>query len=315
MSAKTDLYQTLIIFCNRTLLRICQFYGSDPVFVFCSATIANPSQLARNLTGLRVEVVADQGAPMGQKEVLLMQGFEGAAQTAISLIHAAMHRNLKTIVYTQSRKITELIAVWACQRAKSFADKICAYRAGFLPEERREIEKKMASGDLLCVVSTSALELGIDIGHLDLCILVGYPGTMMSTWQRAGRVGRKGHDSAMVLIGHEDALDQYFIHHPDVFFNMPQETALINPENPVILSQHIDCAAAELSLRTREDFFKAPGVQAAVQSMADKGKLLQSRDGTIWFSARKSPHREVSLRGTGRTIPIFRVLLQKIINV
>ena len=290
----------------RRLLRICRYYGADPLFIFCSATIANPEHLAAGLTGLKVKVVDGHGAPTGQKDVVMMRGLEGAAQTAITLIHSAVHRNLRVIVYTQSRKITELIAVWAGQRAKSFAHKISAYRAGFLPEERREIEKKLASGELLCVVSTSALELGIDIGNLDLCILVGYPGSIMSTWQRAGRVGRDGKDSAMVLIAHEDALDQYFINHPDVFFNMPPETALINPENPMILNRHLDCAAAELRLKTHEPFMQVPAVEKAVQELALGGKLLQSRDGTTWFSARKSPHREVCLRGTGRTIPIFR---------
>ncbi len=290
----------------RRLLRICRYYGASPVFVFCSATIANPAQLAAGLTGLEVAVVDGHGAPSGRKEVILMRGLEGAAQTAITLIHAAVHRNMRVIVYTQSRKITELIAVWAGQRAKSFANKISAYRAGFLPEERRQIEQKLASGQLLCVVSTSALELGIDIGSLDLCILVGYPGTIMSTWQRAGRVGRDGKDAAMVLIAHEDALDQYFINHPDVFFSMPPETAQINPENPMILQRHLTCAAAELRLETHEPFMEQPSVAQAVRQMALAGKLFQSRDGKIWISPRKAPHRAVSLRGTGRTIPIFR---------
>jgi len=290
----------------RRLLRICRFYGADPIFIFCSATIANPAALASGLTGLKVKVVDTQGAPTGQKEILLMRGTEGAAQTAITLIHAAVHRNLRTIVYTQSRKITELIAIWAVQRAKSFADKICAYRAGFLPEERREIERKLSTGELLTVVSTSALELGIDIGNLDLCILVGYPGSIMSTWQRAGRVGRGGRHSAMILIAHEDALDQYFINHPDIFFNMPPETALINPDNPVIINQHLNCAAAELSLQHHEPFLREESVKKAVIRLANTGQLLQSRNGKIWFSARKSPHREVSLRGTGQTIPIFK---------
>jgi DEAD/DEAH box helicase domain-containing protein len=185
-----------------------------------------------------------------------MRGLEGAAQTAIALIHSAVHRGLRTIVYTQSRKITELIAIWASQKAKGFGDKICAYRAGFLPEERREIENRLSSGDLLAVVSTSALELGIDIGSLDICILVGYPGTIMSTWQRAGRVGRDGKDSALILVAHEDALDQYFINHPDVFFSMPPEKAMINPDNAAILERHLECAAAELSLKKGEPFLK-----------------------------------------------------------
>ncbi|RLB88410.1 MAG: DEAD/DEAH box helicase [Deltaproteobacteria bacterium] len=224
---------------------------------------------------------------------------------AIALIHSAVARQLRTIVYTQSRKITELIAIWASRRARGFADKICAYRAGFLPEERRLIEKKLASGELLAVVSTSALELGIDIGILDLCVLVGYPGTIMSTWQRAGWVGRDGKPSAMILIAHEDALDQYFINHPDVFFNMPPEKAIINPDNPIILQQHLACAAAELSLIQGEPFLEDVQVQTAVTALEYKGKLLRSREGGIWYSARKSPHREVSLRGTGNTIPIF----------
>ncbi len=290
----------------RRLLRICSLYGSKPVFIFCSATIANPASLAHKLTGLSVAVVNEQGAPTGQKDVLMMRGLEGAAKTAIALIHSAVARQLRTIVYTQSRKMTELIAIWASQRARGFADKICAYRAGFLPEERRLIEKKLATGELLVVVSTSALELGIDIGNLDLCVLVGYPGTIMSTWQRAGRVGRDGKHSAMILIAHEDALDQYFINHPDVFFNMPPEKAIINPDNAIILKQHLACAAAELSLKQGEAFLEDIRVRKMVTSMEYKGKLLRSREGGIWYSPRKSPHREVSLRGTGNTIPIFR---------
>ena len=329
----------------RRLLRICRLYGSSPVFVFCSATIANPADLCRRLTSLDVSVVDRAGAPAGQKDVVLMRGMEGAARTAIALIHAAVHRNLRVIVYTQSRKITELIAMWASGRAKKFKDKICAYRAGFLPEERRIIEKQLATGELLCVVSTSALELGIDIGNLDLCILVGYPGTIMSTWQRAGRVGRDGKPSALVLIAHEDALDQYFMNHPDVFFNLPPETALINPDNPMICKAHLECAAAELPIRKGEVFLTEtsdtmpgsattgsakPGfsknntgknrwkisgtktaqscenpIETVLKDLERSGRLLKSVDKDIWYAARKSPHREVSLRGSGRTIPIF----------
>ncbi len=289
----------------RRLLRICRLYGSDPVFVFCSATIANPAALCQKLTGLDVDVVEKSGSPTGKKDVILMRGLEGAAQSAITLIHSAVHRELRTICYTQSRKITELIAMWASERAEGFADKISAYRAGFLPEERRIIEQQLASGELLTVVSTSALELGIDIGTLDICILVGYPGSIMSTWQRAGRVGRKGRDSALILIAHEDALDQYFINHPDVFFDMPPETAIINPHNAMILKQHLECAAAELSLEITEPFLEGLEVQKALLALERGAKLLKSKNGDMWFAARKSPHREVSLRGTGNTLPIF----------
>jgi len=288
----------------RRLVRICRHYGATPVFVFCSATIANPGDLCGRLTGLPVDVVDRAGAPSGKKEVVLMRGLDGASRTAIALIHAAMHRKLRTIVYTQSRKITELIAVWASQRSRKLRDRISAYRAGFLPEERREIETRLATGDLLCVVSTSALELGIDIGNLDLCILVGYPGTIMSTWQRAGRVGRDGSHSALVLIAHEDALDQYFMTHPDVFFDMPPETALINPDNPVICESHLVCAAADMALKKGEPIL-AGTVRKPLRELESAGKLLRSANGDIWYAARKNPHQEVSLRGTGRTIPIF----------
>lgn len=213
----------------RRLLRICSLYGSSPVFIFCSATIRNPRELASNLTGLEVAEVKTNGAPASGKHFLMLNTPEGASQAAIALLHAALHRGLRTIVYTQSRKMTELISLWASSRAGQFSDKISAYRAGFLPEERREIEAKLSSGELLAVVSTSALEMGIDIGELDLCILVGYPGTVMATWQRAGRVGRKGRNSAVVLIGHEDALDQYMMNNPEAFFAMEPETAVINP--------------------------------------------------------------------------------------
>ncbi|MEX1297692.1 MAG: DEAD/DEAH box helicase [Desulfotignum sp.] len=314
----------------RRLVRICRHYGADPVFVFCSATIANPGDLCRRLTGLDVGVVDRAGAPAGKKEVVLMRGMDGAARTAIALIHAALHRNLRTIVYTQSRKITELIAIWASQRSKKQREKISAYRAGFLPEDRRKIENRLATGDLLCVVSTSALELGIDIGNLDLCILVGYPGTIMSTWQRAGRVGRDGSHSALVLIAHEDALDQYFMNHPEVFFDMPPETALINPDNPVICRSHLICAAADLALKKGEPILagdaalsdrsdsdsgrcetetpaaaRGSDVESVLLELEHTGKLLRSVNNEIWYAAQKNPHREVTLRGTDRTIPIF----------
>ncbi len=289
----------------RRLQRICNLYGSSPVFIFCSATIANPASLANKLTGLDVKVVDKSGSPSGKKDVILMRGLEGAAQTSIALIHAAVHRNLRTICYTQSRKITELIALWASQKAKSFSDRITAYRAGFLPEERRLIEQQLSSGELLAVVSTSALELGIDIGNLDLCILVGYPGTIMSTWQRAGRVGRDGKDSALILIAHEDALDQYFINHPDVFFSMPPEKAIINPDNKFVLKKHLECAAAELRLDQSEPFLKRKIIQETISKLEYSGRLLRSFKGNLWYAAKKSPHRDVNLRGAGKSIPIF----------
>ncbi len=195
----------------RRLNRICDYYGADPTFIFCSATVGNPGELASELTGLRVVPVTESGSARGRRHVLFVNPHGTAAQAAIRLLQEALKRNLRTIVYTQSRKLTELIGIWIRQRAGKLSDKVSSYRAGFLADERREVERKLASGELLAVVSTSALELGIDIGSLDLCILVGYPGTVMATWQRGGRVGRSNQDSALVLVAQEDALDQYFM--------------------------------------------------------------------------------------------------------
>ncbi len=283
----------------RRLRRICSFYGTHPLFIFCSATVSNPSQLAQQLTGLFVDTITKSGAPMGAKHLVFMNPLQGPAQTAILLLKAALHRGLRTIVYTQSRKLTELIAIWAGSQSGAFAHRISAYRAGFLPEERREIEMRLAKGELLAVISTSALELGIDIGDLDLCLLVGYPGSVVATWQRGGRVGRSGQDSALVLIAGEDALDQYFMRHPKEFMKREPEAAVVNPFNPDILSKHLICAAAELPLKIDEPFMDHESVQKAALNLELEGKLLRSQDGKELYSSRQSPHRHVNLRGTG----------------
>ena len=289
----------------RRLIRICAAYGKTPTFVFSSATINNPGELTHELTGLNVEVITCSGAPTSKKHILFLDGqTTGAASTSITLLHAALARKLRTLVFTQSRKMAELISLWASQKAGTLADRISPYRAGYLPEERRKIESDLTAGKLLAVVSTSALELGIDIGKLDLCILVGYPGSIMATWQRAGRVGRAGRDSAVILVGHEDALDQYFMRHPREFFSMPPEAAVINPGNPVIMASHIECAAAEMPIKDNEPFAQPKQVHQAMISLKNSGKLLLSEDGSTWFAARKYPQRNVSLRGSGHTFSI-----------
>ena len=283
----------------RRLRRICSYYGSNPIFIFCSATISNPAQLSEQLTGLQIEEITESGAPKGNRHIVFMDPIEGAAQTAIQLLKAALHRELRTIVYTQSRKLTELIAMWSQNRSGYFATRISAYRAGFLPEERREIEAKLAGGELLAVISTSALELGIDIGDLDLCILVGYPGTVVSTFQRGGRVGRSGQDSALILIAGEDALDQYFMRHPDELISREPESAVINPHNKNIVSRHLVCAAAELPLEQNESYISLDHMADILSDLEEKGQLLRSAEGSQWYASRKMPHREVDLRGSG----------------
>lgn len=288
----------------RRLRRICEYYGSSPSFIFNSATVANPDHLTQQLTDLEVQTVHESGSPKGKRHLLFVDPVEGPAQTAILLLKAALQRNLRTIVYTQSRKLTELIAIWAGTQAGDYADRISAYRAGFLPEERREIEEKLSRGELLAVVSTSALELGIDIGDLDLCLLVGYPGTIVSTWQREGRVGRSGQEAAMILIAGEDALDQYFMRNPEDFLNRSPEDAVVNPFNPDILARHAVCAANELPLTHDEAYTEVEDVKTVVAKLEDQGELLKSADGDRWFASRKTPHRGIHLRGAGNQFAI-----------
>jgi len=289
----------------RRFQRICTYYGSFPTFIFCSATVANPAQLVEQLTGLSAKTVLKSGAPLGKKHIVFMDPVQGPAQTAILLLKAALYRGLRTIVYTQSRKLTELISIWAGSRSGPFAERISAYRAGFLPEERREIEAKLSSGELLAVISTSALELGIDIGDLDLCILVGYPGSVVATMQRFGRVGRSGQESALVMIAGEDALDQYFVRNPQEFRKRKPEAAVINSENPDILEKHIVCAAAELPMARDDSMLSSAIAKERVLKLEETGKLLKSADGNRYFSSRKVPQRRVDLRGTGQRFSII----------
>ncbi len=288
----------------RRLTRLSGLYGAKPVFVSCSATIGNPAELAEKLTGQAAHPVTESGAPQGRRHFLFINPEDSPATAAIHLLRAALARNLRTIVYAQSRRMTELISLWAAEQSGPYARRISAYRAGFLPEERRGIEARMASGELLAVISTSALELGIDIGGLDLCILVGYPGTIMATLQRGGRVGRSGRESAVVLIAGEDALDQYIVRNPEAFFSRPPECAVVNPENPVILERHLECAAAEHPLKpagTDAAWLGTAAARAALANLEADGLILRSADGGSFHAARKRPQRHVDLRGAGQS--------------
>ncbi len=291
----------------RRIQRITARYGTKPNFILCTATVGNAEELGSNLLGnnFTPEVIDKSGAPQGKRHFIFLNPHDSTSTAAIGLLKAALARNLRTIVYCRSRRMTELIAVWASTNYKGttnpWKDKISAYRAGFLPEERREIEEKMHSGQLLAVISTSALELGIDIGALDVCILVGYPGTIMSTLQRGGRVGRAKQESAVIIVAGEDALDQYIVRHPEDFFTRSAEKAVLNPYNPVILEKHLLCAAAEIPLRpnTRDlTWLQHDVAKNALTSLILQGKLLQSEDGEEYFSVRKRPQRNVDLRGS-----------------
>ncbi|MCD7982785.1 MAG: DEAD/DEAH box helicase [Desulfovibrio sp.] len=298
----------------RRLNRLAGRYGARPTYVLCTATVGNPGELAAGLIGAgdgadtgeaAAPVVIDQsGAPRGPRHFVFLNPEQSPATAAIDLLKAALARHLRTIVYCRSRRMTELVSLWAGSQSGPYKERISAYRAGFLPEERRAVEARMASGELLAVVSTSALELGIDIGGLDVCILVGYPGTVMATLQRGGRVGRARQESAVIVVAGEDALDQYFARNPEDFFSRPPEKAVVNPDNEVILARHLECAAAELPLATDEPWLQSTGARRAVRELCAKSLLLQSADGAQWLAARKRPQRLVDLRGTGQSYSI-----------
>ncbi len=286
------------------LKRICSLYGSSPNFILSSATIGNPAEMARMLLGMQTEVVEESTAPQARRHFIFMNPYDSPAYTACQLLVAALKRGLRTIVYTQSRKMAELIYVWTRGRLGTLADRLSSYRAGYLADERREIEKQLTEGSLLGVIATSALELGIDIGALDMCILVGYPGTIMNTWQRSGRVGRSQRESLTIMVAQQDALDQYFMRAPHEFFKRKVEAAVINPENKTIMKQHLLCAAAEYPLTVDDPLLASEQVQEALMELSATGELLLSAAGERWFSSRKYPHRHTDLRGSGRSFTI-----------
>lgn len=259
-----------IAFVIRRLLRICRHYGANPRFILSTATLANPREFARHLTGQEFTLVDNDGSPHGRKNFVLYNPFyDGISERSLhqetkDLLVSCVKEDLQTLCFTGSRKMAELVTVWARDDARRIserlAESISVYRAGFLPEERRAIERQLKGGTMKGVVSTNALELGIDVGSLDAVILSGYPGTMMSTRQQAGRAGRKGGESLAVLVAQANPLDQYFMHHPDQFFDRSHEHAIIDTANPYIVSGHLLCAAAELPVNEETDrqFFGEP---------------------------------------------------------
>lgn len=291
----------------RRLNRLCARYGANPTYIFCTATLGNPAELGQALMDAPKNspptLINKSGAPQGPKHYIFINPANSPATCAIELLKKALTNNLRTIVYCRSRRMAELISLWASQDSP-WQGQISSYRAGYLPEERREIEARMATGELMAVISTSALELGIDIGGLDVCILVGYPGTVMQTLQRGGRVGRAKRESAVIIIAGEDALDQYFARNPDDFFSRPPEKAIINPLNEPIMIRHLECAAAESPLQAHERWLELPQTKSAVENLEKAGLLLSSSSGLEWLATRKNPQRGIDLRGCGQNYVI-----------
>ena len=250
----------------RRLRRICEFYGAKPQFICCSATIANPLDLAQALTGESFELVERNGAPRGEKFFIFYNPPVVNRQLGIrrSYIHETrrmamkfIEHNLQTLVFANNRLATEVLVTYlkdACDKGPLPSDTVRGYRGGYLPRERREIERQIREGKVRAVVATNALELGIDIGSLDAVVMAGYPGTIASSWQRAGRAGRRQTTSAAVLVASSAPLDQYIVEHPDYFFGRSPEHAHINADNLEILLAHLKCAAFELPIREGEPF-------------------------------------------------------------
>jgi DEAD/DEAH box helicase domain-containing protein len=297
----------------RRLRRLCTLYGSAPRFILASATIANPGELVERLIGLPVEVVKDDGAPRGPKEFVFWEpplidqatGTRRSANSEATLLFSQMVRaGLRNITFTKTRKVAELVYMYAREalqrEAPHLAERISPYRAGYLPEERRRIERELFEGQLLGVTATTALELGVDIGDLEGTVLTGYPGTIASAWQQAGRSGRGREPSLSILVGLDSPLDQYLMRHPEAFFGKSPEHALINPGNPHILQQQLLCAAYEKPLSEEDEALFGPGYAEAVAGLEAQGWLLP-RQGRHYLSAALSyPAEEVGIRSASR---------------
>lgn len=292
----------------RRLNRVCDFYGSKPQFICCSATIANPTELAQKLTGVSMKLIDNDGSPRGEKLFVFWNPpviDVGAMERRSSNVEAQLlmteliKSGIQTITFGRARIVAELMYRYVRDSLKrkkpELADKVRPYRGGYLPEERRKIEQQLFSGELLGVTSTNALELGIDIGSLDASIIVGFPGTIASTWQQAGRAGRGSEESLAVFIAYNDPIDQYLVKHPDYFFGQSPESAIIDPQNPYILANHLRCAAFELPLKQNDSLYFGTQMHAIAEAIEEEGNLKKI-DGAWYYASTEFPAKDVNLR-------------------
>jgi DEAD/DEAH box helicase domain-containing protein len=300
----------------RRLRRVARHYGSDPRFILTSATIGNPDDLAERLVGVPFTAVSADGSPRGDRLFAFWNPpfrDETSGSRASSnwesarLLATFADEGIRSIAFTKSRKAAELVAKHArtIAGAPGTSDRIRAYRAGYLASERREIEQALFSGELLGVAATTALELGVDVGGLDAVVMNGFPGTVAQVWQQAGRAGRSGQESAAVLVGHEDPLDQYYLSHPDVLLSKPFEAALVDVTNPRILEPHLGCAAHELPMAPSEvtETF-GDGAAPVADAMIERGDLAQRKaratgQPRLHWRRREPPGRDLDLRSLG----------------
>ena len=291
----------------RRLKRICEFYGAHPQFICCSATIANPRELAERLTGRPMELIDESGAPTGEKHVIFynppvvnrqLNIRDSALKQTFGISRLLLKNGVHSIVFARSRLMVEGLARRLkdqCRNALGEAPNVRAYRGGYLPSLRHQIEQELRAGQVDIVVSTNALELGIDIGRLDVCVLCGYPGTIASTWQQAGRAGRRQGVSALIMVATSSPLDQYIIAHPEYFFSQPPEHALINPDNLYILLNHFKCAAYELPFEDGEQFGDVEATPELLEYLCEQN-ILNHVGNRYYWTAEEFPQAGISLR-------------------
>ena len=295
----------------RRLRRLCRLYGSDPQFILCTATIANPGEHAEGLTGLPCEVVDNDGSPRGWKDFVFWNpplldekktARRSAHWEATNLFTELVSQGTRTLTFTRTRRLTELIYIYTKRRLQEtsyeLSQLIMPYRGGYMPEDRRRIEKELFGGKLLGVVATNALELGIDSGGLEATILDGYPGSISSTWQQAGRSGRSQGESLSFLVAWDNPLDQYFMRHPSDFFQKGFEHVLVNPDNPYILKDHLLCAAWERPLdAVDEEVFGGDFIQER-DVLAEEGQLRERRGKWYVAPSISYPAQSINIRSS-----------------
>ncbi len=288
----------------RRFLRVLNHYRSDPKIVACSATIGNPAEHVKNLLQRDFSVITKSGAPLEEKGFISHFPENSASTAAVKMLEACLKNNLKTIVFTKSRRSTELLYRYIIDRNPELLSRIAVYRAGFMPEHRREIEKKLFNNQLCGVISTSALELGINIGGLDCCILVGFPGSISSLMQRAGRVGRRQQPSVIIYIAGEDALDRYWYEHEAELHQSPVEHAIVYENNDDITDAHLECAADELILAPGMNYPDTDYIEGRIQSLTKNNRLLECVEKGKYVCREPMPQRKISIRSIGDSYEI-----------
>jgi len=295
----------------RRFRRVWEHYGADPAFVCCSATIANPKEVAERVTGAAVSLVDDDGSPRGRRTTVFWnpprirrgawRSRRSANVEAHELMAMLIRRGVPTITFSKAKMTAEMIHRYVCaaltETAPQLASKVSPYRGGYRPADRREIERRLFSGELLGVSATPALELGIDVGGLDASILVGYPGTLASFFQQSGRAGRRDRDALVVLVGLDTAVNQYVMTFPDYIFGRPIEEAVLDPDNPFVVTGHLRCAAHELPLPDSEKSAFGPGA-GMVLNILEENLKVRLIDNSWYHAATETPQHEFSLRDT-----------------